>query len=142
MGKQPTESSAHSAEIRRAIEAANAALPGDVPAHDDPCSRDGLDDFPTVGVCEDGWRSYWIVPPDTGSLERDWATGERLARETVARMQREPEKSWVLRRVLRDLDYDSDVGQGFLGWLEDRLTWPEGASGNAGPASVLPRPER
>lgn len=140
MGKQPAENSAHGADIRRAIEAANAALPAGI-APEDPCAGNDVDHFPTVGVRDDGWRSYWNVPADTGSRERDWATGERLARETVARMQREPEKAWVLRRVLRELDYDSGVGQGFLSWIEDRLAWPEGASGNAGPAAVLPRAE-
>ena len=77
--------------------------------------------FPTVGVDAEGARSFWCVPRDTGCYQDDWPLGERLAEQTLTQMQRFPEGSAVLRRVLRDLDYSSTVGQGFLSKLEETL---------------------
>lgn len=78
--------------------------------------------FPTFGRTPDGQPCFWQVPPDSGCYQDDWPLGERLARETVAQMRRFPEGSAVLRRILRDLNYNSTVGQGFLSALEEMLT--------------------
>lgn len=81
--------------------------------------------FPTVGRDEDGAWFYWVVPEDTGVHSDDWALGEGLARATVAQMQRFPAGSSVLRRIMREIDHDSTIAQGFLTRLEDMLTRPE-----------------
>jgi hypothetical protein len=48
-----------------------------------------------------------------------------MARDTVAQMQRFPEGSSVLRRIIRDIDLNSSAGQGFVNRLEDMLTRPD-----------------
>lgn len=73
---------------------------------------------------EGGWR-YWEVPDDSGVYEDDWPLGERLAKETIAQMRRFPEGSTVLRRILREMDPETTVGQGFLTALEDCICYPE-----------------
>ncbi len=83
--------------------------------------------FPTVGCRADGAPCFWQVPPDSGCYQDDWPLGERLARETVAQMRRFSEGSSVLRRILRELDYNSTVGQGFLSALEEILVQRDGA---------------
>jgi len=77
--------------------------------------------FPTVNKDDDGAWRYWSVPADSGVYQDDWPLGERLARETVAQMRRFPEGSTVLRRILREMDPESAVGQGFLTAVEDIL---------------------
>ena len=77
--------------------------------------------FPTVSKDADGAWRYWSVPADSGVYQDDWPLGERLARETVAQMRRFPEGSTVLRRILREMDPESAVGQGFLTAVEDIL---------------------
>lgn len=77
--------------------------------------------FPTVSKDADGAWHYWSVPADSGVYQDDWPLGERLARETVAQMRRFPEGSPVLRRILREMDPESTVGQGFLTAVEDIL---------------------
>ena len=64
------------------------------------------------------------MPADTGVYADDWPRGESLARETVAHMQDFPEGSSVLRRILRDMDPDSTVAQGFINYLEELLAHP------------------
>ncbi|HMB77649.1 MAG TPA: hypothetical protein VKN76_14715 [Kiloniellaceae bacterium] len=80
--------------------------------------------FPTVTVDEEGVWHYWIVPDDSGVYGDDWAVGEGLARDTVAQMQRFPEGSSVLRRIMRDIDQETIVAQGFVSRIEDMLTNP------------------
>lgn len=77
--------------------------------------------FATVSKQPDGSWRYWDVPPDTGVFADDWPRGERLARQTVAHMRRFPEGSTVLRRILREMDPESTVGQGFLTAIEEML---------------------
>ncbi len=81
--------------------------------------------FPTVSVDSHGTWHYWDVPTDHGIYSEDWQTGQGLARDTVAQMQAFPEGSTVLRRILREMDFNSTVGQGFLTRIEDMLTNPE-----------------
>jgi len=88
--------------------------------------------FPTFGRTPDGQPCFWQVPPDSGCYQDDWPLGEHLARETVAQMRRFPEGSAVLRRILRDLDYNSTVGQGFLSALEEMLTASDPELGGRG----------
>lgn len=77
--------------------------------------------FPTVSKEADGSWRYWSVPADSGVFQDDWPLGERLARQTVAQMRRFPEGSTVLRRILREMDPESTVGQGFLTAVEETL---------------------
>jgi len=77
--------------------------------------------FPTVSKEADGSWRYWNVPADSGVFQDDWPLGERLARETVTQMRRFPEGSTVLRRILREMDPESTVGQGFLTAVEETL---------------------
>jgi len=77
--------------------------------------------FPTVTKDADGTWRYWSVRADTNVYQDDWPLGERLARETVAQMRRFPEGSTVLRRILREMEPDSTVGQGFLTAIEEML---------------------
>jgi len=77
--------------------------------------------FPTVSKQTDGSWRYWTVPADSGVFQDDWPLGERLARETIEQMRRFPEGSTVLRRILREMDPESNVGQGFLTGIEDTL---------------------
>lgn len=77
--------------------------------------------FPTVTRDAEGAWHYWTVPDDSGVYEDDWPLGGRLARETVAHMRSFPEGSTVLRRILREMDPESTVGQGFLTALEEIL---------------------
>ncbi len=80
--------------------------------------------FPTVSQDDEGnWR-YWDVPEDSGVYNEDWAVGERLARETVIQMQNFQSGSNVLRRIMREIDFESTVAQGFLTRIEDMLTNP------------------
>lgn len=80
--------------------------------------------FPTVERRDDGFE-FWAVEPDTGVYQDDWPRGERLARDTISHMQDFPEGSSVLRRILRDMDPDSTVAQGFINHLEEVLTHPQ-----------------
>jgi len=80
--------------------------------------------FPTVSFDEvAGWR-YWDVAGDTGVYSDDWVVGEAMARDTVAHMQRFAAGASVLRRIMREIDFDSTVAQGFLTRIEDMLTKP------------------
>ena len=81
--------------------------------------------FPTVAPRDDGGFDFWAVEPDTGVYQDDWPRGERLARDTIAHMQAFPEGSSVLRRILRDMEHDSTVAQGFLNHLEEALAHPQ-----------------
>ncbi len=81
--------------------------------------------FPTVSFDADGQWRYWNVPGDTGIYSEDWRTGESLARDTVAQMQRFHAGSSVLRRIMPEIDLDSTVGQGFITRIEDMLTNPD-----------------
>lgn len=77
--------------------------------------------FPTVSRDAEGGWHYWDVPADTGVYEDDWPLGERLARGTIAQMRRFPEGSTVLRRIIREMDPETTVGQGFLTAVEETL---------------------
>jgi hypothetical protein len=77
--------------------------------------------FPTVSKQADGSWRYWSAPADSGVYQDDWPLGERLARATVAQMRQFPEGSTVLRRILREMDPESTVGQGFLTAIEEAL---------------------
>ena len=81
--------------------------------------------FPSVSYDEDGGWRYWDVSGDTGVYADDWATGEGLARDTVAHMQRFQSGSSVLRRIMCEIDFDSTIAQGFLTRIEDMLTNPD-----------------
>ncbi len=81
--------------------------------------------FPTVSLDDGGNWHYWDVPDDAGIYSDDWTKGEGLARDTVAQMQRFPEGSSVLRRIMRDIDQNTIVAQGFVTRIEDMLTNPE-----------------
>ncbi len=92
--------------------------------------------FPTVSLDEEGnWR-YWNVPADTGVYSQDRTLGEALARDTVAQMQRFPEGSSVLRRIIRDIDHNSIAAQGFVNRIEDMLTNPDIYLDSLEPGSV------
>ncbi len=81
--------------------------------------------FPTVSQDGEGNKRYWAVPEDSGVFQGDWAKGEDLARQTVAQMQRFHAGSSVLRLILREIDFESTIGQGFITRIEDMLTRPE-----------------
>ena len=81
--------------------------------------------FPTITLDEEGQWHYWDVPPDSGVYGDDWQLGEKLARETVAQMQRFTAGSSALRRMLREMDFNSTIAQGFLNRIEDMLTNPD-----------------
>jgi hypothetical protein len=101
--------------------------------------------FPTVRANADGGYDFWAVDADTGVYAEDWPRGERLARETIAHMQRFAEGSSVLRRILRDMPQQSTVAQGFISYLEDALTYPQlhltANGGEPGPGAVHRRQE-
>ena len=80
--------------------------------------------FPTVTCDPEGLWHYWVVPEDSGIYKDDWRLGEDLARDTVAHMQRFEDGSSVLRRIVREIDHDSTVAQGFMNRIEDMLTRP------------------
>ena len=80
--------------------------------------------FPTITQDADGQWHYWDVPADSGVYAEDWKLGEGLARDTVAQMQRFPDGSSALRRIMREIDFESTVAQGFLTRIEDMLTNP------------------
>jgi len=80
--------------------------------------------FPTVSLDSEGKWSYWDVSPDSGIYAEDWKTGEAFARDTVAHMQAFQDGSSVLRRIFREMDFESTVAQGFLTRVEDMLTNP------------------
>lgn len=81
-------------------------------------------EFPTVCLDDDGIWHYWDVNPDSGVYEDDWPRGDRMARATIRQMQRFPEGASVLRRILREIDLESTVAQGFLNRIEDSLAYP------------------
>jgi len=64
------------------------------------------------------------VPADSGVYSKDWAIGEALARDTVAHMQAFHSGASVLRRIMREMEFESTVAQGFLTRIEDMLTKP------------------
>ncbi len=80
-----------------------------------------LDQLPTVAEGSDGHWHYWEVDDDCGCPVTDLERGEQLGRETVAVLRAHPEGACVLRRILRDIDLDSQVAQGFLSALEAAL---------------------
>ena len=92
--------------------------------------------FPTVSLDDEGRWHYWDVPEDTGVYNDDWRTGEGLARDTVAQMQRFMAGSSALRRILREIDYDSTIGQGFMTRIEDMLSNPDLYLSSLEPGSV------
>lgn len=81
--------------------------------------------FPTVSLDEQGEWHYWVVAEDSGVYKDDWRLGEDLARDTVAHMQHFEAGSTVLRRIMREIDHQSTVAQGFLTRIEDMLTRPK-----------------
>ena len=81
------------------------------------------------------WR-YWDVPDDMGIYADDWRKGEVLARDTVAHMQAFDAGGSVLRRIMREIDLESTVGQGFITRIEDMLTRPEVYLESLEPGSV------
>ncbi len=81
--------------------------------------------FPTVSLDAEGLWRYWDVPEDMGIYADDWRKGEVLARDTVAHMQAFEAGGSVLRRILREIDLESTVGQGFVTRIEDMLTHPD-----------------
>ena len=81
--------------------------------------------FPTISLDDEGQWRYWDVPADSGVYSEDWRTGEGLARDTVAQMQRFMAGSSALRRIMKEIDLDSTVGQGFITRIEDMLANPE-----------------
>ena len=92
--------------------------------------------FPTISRDGDGRWRYWDVPRDSGVYAEDWRVGEGLARDTVAQMQRFMAGSSALRRILREIDLDSNVGQGFVTRLEDMLAKPDIYLASLEPGSV------
>ena len=92
--------------------------------------------FPTVQLDAEGQWHYWIVPEDDGVYADDWRKGEILARDTVAHMQEFESGSTVLRRIMREIDLESTVGQGFVTRIEDMLTRPEVYLDSLEPGSV------
>ena len=81
--------------------------------------------FPTISLDTEGQWHYWDVAEDSGVYSEDWRRGEALARDTVAQMQRFESGSSALRRILREIDFESTVAQGFMTRIEDMLTRPE-----------------
>ena len=81
-------------------------------------------EFPTISLDEDGGWHYWDVPVDSGIYSDDWRIGESLARDTVRHMQEFQSGTSALRRILREIDADSTVGQGFITRIEDMLANP------------------
>ncbi len=92
--------------------------------------------FPTVSLDEEGKLHYWDVTGGSRIYSDDRALDEALARDTVAQMQRFPEGSPVLRRLMREIDHNSIVAQGFFNRLEDMLTTPEVYLDSLEPGSV------
>ncbi len=92
--------------------------------------------FPTVSLDDEGKWHYWDVTEDSRVYSDDRTLGEALARDTVAQMQRFPEGGSVLRRIMREIDRDSIVAQGFFNRLEDMLIKPEVYLESLEPGSV------
>ncbi len=92
--------------------------------------------FPTVSTDAEGLWRYWDVPDDMGIYADDWRKGEVLARDTVAHMQAFDAGGSVLRRIMREIDLESTVGQGFITRIEDMLTRPEVYLESLEPGSV------
>jgi hypothetical protein len=92
--------------------------------------------FPTISLDDDGLWHYWDVPDDSGVYADDWQVGEGLARDTVAQMQRFMAGSSALRRIFREIDFDSTVGQGFVTRIEDMLANPDLYLDSLEPGSV------
>jgi len=92
--------------------------------------------FPTVSLDDEGKWHYWDVTGGSYVYSDDRALGEALARDTVAQMQRFAEGSSVLRRIMRAIDHDSIVAQGFFNRLEDMLTRPDVYLDSLEPGSV------
>lgn len=92
--------------------------------------------FPTVSLNTEGLWRYWDVPEDLGVYADDWRKGEVLARDTVAQMQAFEAGTSVLRRIMREIDLESTVGQGFMTRIEDMLTHPEVYLESLEPGSV------
>jgi hypothetical protein len=92
--------------------------------------------FPTVSLDEEGKWHYWDVTGGSRVYSDDRSLGEALARDTVAQMQRFPEGGSVLRRIMREIDHNSIVAQGFFNRLEDMLTKPEVYLESLEPGSV------
>ncbi len=92
--------------------------------------------FPTVSLDDTGKWHYWDVTGGSRIYSDDRALGEALARDTVAQMQRFPEGGSVLRRIMREIDHNSIVAQGFFNRLEDMLSKPEVYLDSLEPGSV------
>lgn len=92
--------------------------------------------FPTVSLDAEGLWRYWDVPEDMGIYADDWRKGEALARDTVAHMQAFEAGGSALRRIMREIDFESTVGQGFVTRIEDMLTHPDVYLESLEPGSV------
>lgn len=92
--------------------------------------------FPTISLDDEGQWHYWDVAEDSGVYSDDWKLGEGMARDTVAQMQRFPDGSSALRRIMREIDFNSTVAQGFLTRIEDMLTNPQVYLDSLEPGSV------
>jgi hypothetical protein len=78
--------------------------------------------FPTITLDEEGQWHYWEV--------------EGLARDTVAQMQRFMAGSSAIRHIMKEIDFDSVVGQGFVTRIEDMLANPDLYLDSLEPGSV------
>jgi hypothetical protein len=92
--------------------------------------------FPTITLDVEGQWHYWEVPHDTGVYADDWRVGEGLARDTVAQMQRFMAGSSAIRHIMKEIDFDSVVGQGFITRIEDMLANPDLYLASLEPGSV------
>lgn len=92
--------------------------------------------FPTISLDANGQWHYWDVPADSGVYSDDWQVGEGLARDTVVQMQRFMAGSSALRRIFREIDLNSTVGQGFVTRIEDMLANPSLYLDSLEPGSV------
>lgn len=93
-------------------------------------------EFPTISLDDDGGWHYWDVPDDSGIYSDDWRVGEGFARDTVRHMQEFQSGTSALRRILREIDADSTVGQGFITRIEDMLANPSLYLDSLEPGSV------
>ena len=92
-----------------------------MPIQQSPWS-DLIDLYPTVQKNGQGGFDYWTIPLKPANQLASLELGESLAKRSLQILRDHPESGCVLRRILRAVPNDCQVGEGFFCEIERHLS--------------------